>query len=106
MNGVPRETGLNRSARDRGSADRAVNVAPGTRDIISAMNDTAHLAALVAGCAFALAFVFGAVAQRVSFCTMGAISDIVNFGDWQRMRMWILAIAVAVAGTAALQASA
>ena len=104
MNGVPRETGLNRSARDRGSADRAVNVAPGTRDIISAMNDTAHLAALVAGCAFALAFVFGAVAQRVSFCTMGAISDIVNFGDWQRMRMWILAIAVAVAGTAALQA--
>ena len=28
--------------------------------------------------AFVLAFVFGAVANRVSFCTMGAISDIVN----------------------------
>ena len=67
------------------------------------MHDTAHLAALVAGCAFALAFVFGAVAHRVHFCTMGAISDIVNFGDWQRMRMWLLAIAVAILGTAVLQ---
>src|SRR5690348_13567368 len=67
------------------------------------MQDTAHLASLVVGLAFALAFVFGAVAQRVSFCTMGAIADVVNFGDWQRMRMWILAIAVAIAGTAALQ---
>ena len=67
------------------------------------MQDPAHLAALVAGLAFALAFVFGAVAQRVNFCTMGAIVDIVNFGDWGRMRMWILAIAVAIAGTALLQ---
>ena len=54
--------------------------------------------AIVAGLAFALAFVFGAVANRVNFCTMGAISDIVNFGDWKRMRMWVLAIAVAIAG--------
>ena len=69
------------------------------------MHDTAHLSALVVGLAFALAFVFGAIAQRVNFCTMGAISDIVNFGDWQRMRMWILAVAVAILGTAALQAS-
>ena len=69
------------------------------------MPDPSHLATLVTGLAFALAFVFGAVAQRVSFCTMGAIADIVNFGDWQRMRMWILAIAVAIVGTAALQAS-
>ena len=69
------------------------------------MQDPAHLATLVAWLAFALAFVFGAVAQRVNFCTMGAIVDIVNFGDWGRMRMWILAIAVAIAGTAALQAT-
>jgi len=69
------------------------------------MPDPSHLASLVVGLAFALAFVFGAVAQRVSFCTMGAISDVVNFGDWQRMRMWLLAIAVAIIGTAALQAS-
>lgn len=67
------------------------------------MADSAHLAAVVTGLAFALAFVFGAVAQRVSFCTMGAVSDIVTFSDWRRMRMWILAIAVAIAGTAALQ---
>jgi len=33
---------------------------------------------------------------------MGAVSDIVNMGDWNRMRMWLLAIAVAVAGANAL----
>ena len=63
---------------------------------------TAKLPALVAGAAFALAFVFGAVANRVNFCTMGAVTDIVNFGDWRRMRMWVLAIAVAIAGSAIL----
>ena len=67
------------------------------------MNDPRHLATLVVTLAFALAFVFGAVAQRVSFCTMGAIADIANFGDWRRMRMWLLAIAVAIAGTGAMQ---
>ena len=51
------------------------------------------------------AFVFGAVAHRVNFCTMGAITDVVNFGDWRRMRMWLLAIAVAIAGAAVLQAA-
>lgn len=62
----------------------------------------ANLPLLVAGLAFALAFVFGAVANRVNFCTMGAVTDIVNFGDGRRMRMWVLAIAVAIAGSAAL----
>ncbi|MEO8537847.1 MAG: YeeE/YedE family protein [Betaproteobacteria bacterium] len=61
--------------------------------------------ALVTGLAFALAFAFGAVAYRVNFCTMGSITDIVNFGDWRRMRMWLLAIVVALAGTAVLQAT-
>jgi len=69
------------------------------------MTDAAHLSTLVVGLAFALAFVFGAVAHRVSFCTMGAITDVVNFGDWRRMRMWLLAIAVAIAGATALQAA-
>ena len=69
------------------------------------MIDPAHIPNLVTGLAFALAFVFGAVAQRVNFCTMGAISDIVNIGDWGRMRMWLLAIAVAILGTALLQAA-
>ena len=68
------------------------------------MKDTAQLATLVTGLAFALAFVFGAVAYRVNFCTMGAVTDIVNFGAWGRMRMWMLAIAVAIVGTAVLQA--
>src|SRR5690348_8715907 len=79
--------------------------AHGAHDIISAMQDSAHLAGLVVALAFALAFVFGAVAQRVGFCTMGSIADVVNSADWQRMRMWLLAIAVAIAGTAALQAT-
>jgi uncharacterized membrane protein YedE/YeeE len=61
------------------------------------MADTTHLATLVAVLGFALAVVFGAVANRVSFCTMGAVSDVVNMGDWGRMRMWLLAIACAVA---------
>jgi len=64
--------------------------------------DASHLPLLVAGLAFALAFVFGWVANRVNFCTMGAVTDVVNFGDWRRMRMWVLAIAVAIAGSGIL----
>lgn len=51
---------------------------------------------------FALTFLFGAILQRTHFCTMGAISDIVNIGDWSRMRMWVMAIGVAMIGTGAL----
>ncbi|HET7670490.1 MAG TPA: YeeE/YedE family protein [Burkholderiales bacterium] len=57
------------------------------------------------GGAFALAFVFGAVGNKTHFCTMGAVSDWVNMGDLSRMRMWLLAIAVALLGAAALQAA-
>ena len=69
------------------------------------MGGTSHLGALVARGGFALAFVFGAVANRANFCTMGAVSDVVNMGSWARMRMWLLAIAVAIIGTHALQLS-
>ena len=69
------------------------------------MQDLEHLPALVAWCAFGLAVVFGAVANRVNFCTMGAITDIVAMGDWRRMRMWLLAIAVAIAGATWLEAA-
>ena len=58
----------------------------------------AQLAPQVVTGAFALAFVFGAVANKTSFCTMGAVSDWVNMGDLNRMRMWLLAIGVAVLG--------
>ncbi len=69
------------------------------------MDTASNLPALVCGLAFVLAVVFGAVANRVNFCTMGAVADIVNFGDWRRMRMWLLAIAVAILGAGALQAA-
>jgi uncharacterized protein len=61
------------------------------------------LASIVVSGAFALAFVFGAVGNKTNFCTMGAVSDVVNMGDWNRMRMWLLAIAVAVLGATGLQ---
>lgn len=48
---------------------------------------------------FILAFIFGAVANKTNFCTMGAISDVVNMSHWGRMRMWLLTIAVAIVGT-------
>jgi uncharacterized membrane protein YedE/YeeE len=48
--------------------------------------------------AFILSMLFGAIAQRTHFCTMGAVSDIVNMGDWTRMRMWGMAIGVAMIG--------
>lgn len=54
---------------------------------------------------FAIGAVFGAASQRTGFCTMGAVSDAVNIGDWTRMRMWALAVAVAILGTGALQAA-
>ncbi len=47
---------------------------------------------------FALAAAFGAIAQRTHFCTMGAVTDIVSIGDWSRMRMWLLAMGVAMIG--------
>ncbi|MBA4280492.1 MAG: transporter, partial [Ralstonia sp.] len=51
---------------------------------------------------FVLTFVFGAILQRTHFCTMGAVSDVVNIGDWNRLRMWALAIGVAMIGTGCL----
>lgn len=48
--------------------------------------------------AFGAALIFGFIAQRTHFCTMGAISDIVNMGDWTRMRMWGMAVGVAIIG--------
>jgi len=63
----------------------------------------ASLAPAVAWGAFILAFIFGFVGNRTDFCTMGAVSDVVHMGDWNRMRMWLLAIAVAILGSNALE---
>jgi uncharacterized membrane protein YedE/YeeE len=63
------------------------------------ITDIATIARQVVWLAFALGAVFGIIAQRSHFCTMGAIVDIVTSGDWIRMRQWLLAIAVAILGT-------
>jgi hypothetical protein len=63
----------------------------------------ASLVPAVAWGGFILAFVFGFVGNKTNFCTMGAVSDVVNMGDWNRMRMWLLAIAVAIVGANALE---
>jgi uncharacterized protein len=60
--------------------------------------DMGALATQVLWAAFGLAVVFGAIAQRTHFCTLGAVSDVVSMGDWSRMRMWGLAIGVAMLG--------
>ena len=54
---------------------------------------------LVSALGFALGLIFGATAQRTNFCTMGAISDAVFMGDWNRFRAWMLAIAIALLGS-------
>ena len=60
--------------------------------------DLQKLQTLVLWAAFAVALAFGFIAQRTHFCTMGALSDIVNMGDWTRMRTWGMAVGVAMIG--------
>ena len=62
-------------------------------------------AGAIAALGFALGAAFGLVGARTHFCTLGAISDILNIGSWTRMRMWLLAIAVAILGVWALESS-
>ncbi len=57
---------------------------------------------VIATLGFILGSVFGAVAQRTNFCTMGALSDIVFMEDYNRFRAWMLAMGVAVIGTQGL----
>ncbi len=64
--------------------------------------DPQALALLVVCGGLAIGLVFGAVAQRTHFCTMGAIADLVNFGDATRLRLWVWAVLVALLGTQAL----
>jgi uncharacterized protein len=50
----------------------------------------------------AIGILLGWAGRYSSFCTLGAISDWYASGDKSRIRMWLLAIAVAIAGTQAL----
>lgn len=54
---------------------------------------------------FVIGALFGGIVYRTNFCTMGAISDILNLGDWRRMRAWLLAGATALAGAQVLDAA-
>jgi uncharacterized membrane protein YedE/YeeE len=67
--------------------------------------DIAAVHSTVVWASFALGLVLGAVMNRTNFCTMGAVADIVNMGEWTRMRMWVCAIGVAIVGTQLLAAA-
>ena len=53
---------------------------------------------------FTIAFILGVVVNKTNFCTMGAVSDLVNMGDAGRLRAWILAATVALIGVMLLEA--
>lgn len=55
--------------------------------------------------AFGVSIVFGAIANKANFCTMGAVSDWINIGDHNRMRSWLLAIVTAIIGVGILEFS-
>ncbi|MBE9554028.1 MAG: YeeE/YedE family protein, partial [Proteobacteria bacterium] len=63
-----------------------------------------EIGTVVAIAGFVLGGVFGATAHRTNFCTMGAISDMVFMGNWNRMRAWMMAIAVAMLVSQAMHA--
>ena len=46
----------------------------------------------------------GLAARRGRFCTLGAIEDALYADDWNRIRMWAVALAVAISGTFLLDA--
>ncbi|VAW51360.1 Lipocalin-related protein and Bos/Can/Equ allergen [hydrothermal vent metagenome] len=52
---------------------------------------------------FILSIIFGIIVSKTNFCTMGAVSDIVNMSDYGRFRAWLLAIAVALIGTSVFE---
>lgn len=57
----------------------------------------------VATLGFALGVIFGAVAGKTNFCTMGAVSDWINIGSKDRLRAWFLAIGVAILASQFMQ---
>ncbi len=50
-----------------------------------------------------LGFILGYVVNKTNFCTMGAVSDLVNIGDSSRLKAWFLAITVAILGVTFLE---
>lgn len=54
-----------------------------------------HLVALLG---FIVASIFGFVGNKTHFCSMGAISDVINMGSKGRLSAWFLAIGIAILG--------
>ena len=52
---------------------------------------------------FVISVLLGVVVNKTNFCTMGAVSDMVNMNDYGRFRAWLLAIAVATLGVSTLE---
>ena len=52
---------------------------------------------------FIIAVILGVIVNKTNFCTMGAVSDMVNMSDYGRFRAWLLAIAVATIGVSVLE---
>jgi uncharacterized membrane protein YedE/YeeE len=68
------------------------------------MFDDIPLNMLRFGLGLGLGAVFGFVARRGRFCTLGAIEDSVYANDTRRLRSWLIAIAVAIVGVHLLEA--
>ncbi|VAW50692.1 hypothetical protein MNBD_GAMMA05-2620 [hydrothermal vent metagenome] len=54
-------------------------------------------------CTLIISVILGVVVNKTNFCTMGAVSDMVNMNDYGRFRAWLLAIAVATIGASILE---
>jgi len=52
---------------------------------------------------FIISVILGLIVNKTNFCTMGAVSDMVNMSDYGRFRAWLLAIAVATIGVSVLE---
>ena len=59
----------------------------------------------VAAGGFVLAAVFGFVANKTNFCTMGAVSDMLHMGSLGRLGAWCFATGLAILGAQALHAA-
>jgi uncharacterized membrane protein YedE/YeeE len=52
---------------------------------------------------FVISVILGLIVNKTNFCTMGAVSDMVNMQDYGRFRAWLLAIATAMLGVSILE---
>lgn len=64
--------------------------------------DEVPVTTLVGSTGFMIGIAFGAATRKANFCAMGAIADMRVYGDFRRLRSWLLAIVTAIIGTHAL----